>query len=271
MNINQFITLLEQEIKAIPELSNYYRFLNNKYMYLFRKAYFQQRIEYIARIISYKDAAIWDCGCGYGTTGFFLALNGFKVYGTTIEYYIDLISERQKFWAKHGDISSFVIDYRNIFRDPPTPQSFDYIILQDVLHHLEPVNDALGILHDSLKPDGRLVCVEENGNNIMQSLKLFIKRGNRKIITIRDHQTGEEILMGNENIRSLSEWNLLFRKHNLFLDKDSQKYIRLLPPFFFNNRNFERIIKFEQSTWPIVPLLREYFYAGVNFTVKRGD
>jgi SAM-dependent methyltransferase len=271
MEIDRFIAILEEELHENADLRKYYRFLNNKNLYLFRKAYFQQRLEYIARIVGNKDAAIWDCGCGYGTTGFYLALNGYKVYGTTIEYYIDLIGERQKFWEKHGDMNRFIIEYQNIFRDPPAPQSYDYIILQDVLHHLEPLDEALRILHDSLKPGGRLVCVEENGNNIIQSFKLFLKRGNRRIITISDHQSGEEILLGNENIRSLSKWNKEFKKHHLVVDEKSQEYIRLLPPFFFNRRNFQRIISFEQNTWKQFPLLKEYFYSGVNFTARRED
>ena len=271
MEIDHFITILEEELHEIRDLRNYYRFLNNKYLYLFRRAYFQQRLEYIARIIGNKDAAIWDCGCGYGTTGFFLALNGFRVYGTTIEYYFDLIGERKKFWEKQGDISRFIIEYKNIFKDPPAPGSYDYIILQDVLHHLEPLDDALRILHDSLKPGGRLVCIEENGNNIIQFVKLYLKRGNKRIITTQDHQTGEEILLGNENIRSLSKWNKEFEKHHLAVDKKSQEYIRLLPPFFFNHRNFQKMIGFEQNTWKKVPLLREYFYSGLNFTAKRED
>ena len=271
MEINRFIEILEEELHENPDLRDYYRFVNNKCLYFFRKAYFQQRLEFIAGTIGNKEAAIWDCGCGYGTTGFFLALNGFNVYGTTIEYYIDLIGERQKFWEKHGDVARSIVEYKNIFKDPPKPQSYDYIILQDVLHHLEPLDEALRILHDSLKPGGRLVCIEENGNNIIQSFKLFLKRGNRRIITIKDHQTGEEILLGNENIRSLYKWNKEFKKHHLIIEEDSREYIRLLPPFFFNYRNFNKRIKLEQNIWKKVPFLKEYFYSGVNFTARRED
>ena len=269
MNIIPFIDILEEELKENPNLRNYYRFLNNMNLYLFRKAYFQQRLEYIDRIIRNKDVNIWDCGCGYGTTGFFLALNGYMVYGTTIEYYIDLIDKRQKFWKNYGEIENFKIEYKNIFRDPPSPGSYDYIILQDVLHHLEPIDEALRILHNSLKPGGKLICVEENGNNIIQSFKLFLNRGNKRIITVKDHKSGEEILLGNENIRSLFEWNETFKKNNLLIDTNSYEYIRLLPPFFFNKRNFEKMIEFEQKVWRKVPFLREFFYSGVNFTASK--
>lgn len=271
MGIDQFIALLEEEMKLNTELQKYYRFLSNKRLYGFRKAYFQQRLEYIAGNVTDKKAVIWDCGCGYGTTGFFLALNGYKVYGTTIEYYIDLIGERQKYWGKHGDISNFTVEYKNIFRDPPAPGTNDCIILQDVLHHLEPINDALSILHDSLNSGGKLVCVEENGNNIIQAIKLFIKRGSKRIINVSDHRTGEEILLGNENIRSLGRWNELFRKHNLKIDVQTTEYIRLLPPFFFNRKNFKKIISFEQQAWRKASFLKEFFFSGVNFTAIRED
>jgi 2-polyprenyl-3-methyl-5-hydroxy-6-metoxy-1,4-benzoquinol methylase len=271
MGIDQFIALLEEEIKVNTELQKYYRFFGNEKLYEFRKAYFQQRLEYIAKTVTDKKTAIWDCGCGYGTTGFFLALNGYKVYGTTIEYYIELIGERQKYWEKHGDISNFTVEYENIFRDSPSTGTYDYIILQDVLHHLEPINDALSILHDSLKQGGKLVCVEENGNNIIQAIKLFVKRGNNRIITVSDHQTGEEILLGNENIRSLGKWNELFRNHNLRIEEQTREYIRVLPPFFFNRKNYQKIISFEQHAWRKASFLKEFFFSGINFTAVRED
>ena len=58
MEIDHFITILEEELHEIRDLRNYYRFLNNKYLYLFRRAYFQQRLEYIARIIGNKDTVV---------------------------------------------------------------------------------------------------------------------------------------------------------------------------------------------------------------------
>jgi hypothetical protein len=78
-------------------------------------------------------------------------------------------------------------------------------------------------------------------------------------------------LLGNENIRSLNKWDKEFRMHNLIIEHDSREYIRLLPPFFLNFANYDKVIGFEQNTWRKLPLLREYFYSGVNFTAKKED
>jgi hypothetical protein len=61
--------------------------LENPASFEFRKSYVTQRLHYILDHLPTPDAAIWDCGCGYGTTAIFLALNGYKVHGTTLEFY----------------------------------------------------------------------------------------------------------------------------------------------------------------------------------------
>jgi len=94
MDIEHFFELLLKELEVNTSLQNLYRFLKDKKSFYFRKAYFIQRLEYVKNNVAIQDASIWDCGCGYGTTGIFLALNGYNVHGTTVEYYYDHIPER---------------------------------------------------------------------------------------------------------------------------------------------------------------------------------
>lgn len=53
-----------------------------------------------------------------------------------------------------------------------------------ILHHLEPLDKALQIINTRMKPSGEMVVIEENGSNLMQRFKLYLQRGNKRIIEI---------------------------------------------------------------------------------------
>jgi SAM-dependent methyltransferase len=266
MTVAEFYDLLIAEIKARPQLQGYYRFLQNPEKELWRKAYFCQRLEYIERHVK-EFPTIWDIGCGYGTTAIFLALNGYKVHGTTLEYYFPEIPERIKYWLQFGDVSGFSYDYENLF-DTTNTNLFDAIIVQDTIHHTEPLNEALRIIHDALRPGGRIIAVEENGRNIIQRLKLYKQRGNKRILEFYDERLKKTILLGNENIRPLATWRDLFEKAGLPIEEDTIDYVRVLPARLFGT-NYTSAIEKEQRLWRKYPVLRDYFFFGLSFCGKR--
>ena len=139
MTVNDFFELFLKELQDTPAMRRYYKFLNDKTSFEFRKAYFVQRLQYISKQISNQDSTIWDCGCGYGTTALFLAMNGFRVYGTTLEFYFDQIEQRKNYWKQYGNADLFEVDYADVFDNNLNDSTFDYIILQDTLHHIEPL------------------------------------------------------------------------------------------------------------------------------------
>jgi len=269
MTVERFFEIFLLELESNSNLRNYYKFLNNKSSFEFRKAYFVQRLQYILDNVKNKEAAIWDCGCGYGTTDIFLALNGFKVHGTTLEFYYKEIPARLEFWSKYGDTSLFTYSYENLFDSTPAKSSQDLIIIQDTLHHLEPLQSALKIFKDTLKPSGKMVIVEENGNNVIQNLKLYLQRGNKRIIEIYDEQLKKNILLGNENIRSLKQWRNELKKQNFVIPEDKIQYVRLYPPFSYKGSNPNQLIEKEQKIWKKNSLLRERFFFGLNFIAEK--
>lgn len=269
MDIEKFFELLLKEIELNKSLQNLYRFLKNRKSFYFRKAYYMQRLEYIKNNITNKDASIWDCGCGYGTTGIFLALNGYNIYGTTVEYFYDQIPERFKYWNKFGDISRFGVSYQNLFDPPFFKDRFDYVITQDVLHHLEPNDLALQIIKDGLRDKGTLIVCEENGNNLINNFKLYLRRGNKRIIDIYDEKLKKNIKLGNENIQSLKSWRIKLKKAGLVINEKSIEYIRLFPPFFFSKNNYRRILERENKIWENNKAAREFLFFGINFTVNK--
>jgi len=269
MDIEHFFKILLKEIEVNTSLQNLYRFLKDKKSFYFRKAYFVQRLEYVKNNITNHEASIWDCGCGYGTTGIFLALNGYNVYGTTVEYFYDHIPARFEYWSKFGDISSFRVSYQNLFDPPFFKNRFDYVITQDVLHHLEPNARALQIIRDSMKDRGTLIVCEENGNNVINNIKLFLRRGNKRIIDIYDEKLNKQIKLGNENIQSLVSWKNKFRKAGLAINDRRVEYIRVFPPFFLSKDNYKSILERENRIWKKNKTVRKFLFFGINFTVNK--
>ena len=269
MEVSVFFDLLIEELKQNPGLRKYYKFLESKSGFEFRKAYFCQRLQYIKDHIKSPSQRIWDCGCGYGTTGFFLALNGIPSYGTTLEFYFKLIPGRINYWKKHGDVSLFTYSYENLFDSHPEENSKDIIIIQDTLHHLEPLQDALKIFRKVLVHDGQLLIVEENGNNVIQNIKLFLRRGNKRIIEIYDETLQKKILLGNENIRGLASWrNELARQRFRVIEKETQ-YVRFYPPFVFKNNNTGDLLVKEQNLWKKSGTVKEYLFFGLSFMAEK--
>jgi len=272
MNSTVFFEKLLSELKSNTRLQGYYRFLQSKKLFQFRKLYYMQRLSYIEKKITKPNARIWDVGCGYGSTGIFLALNGHKVYGNTLEYYFDEIPTRLKYWKQFGKLDELKLDYTNLFDSPPQ-EKFDYIIVQDTLHHLEPIDEAIDILKSHLEPGGEIIVVDENGRNLIQRTKLYLQRGNKRIIEIYDERLKKTILLGNENTRSLNKWERIIAKHGLKVKSESVEYNRIYPPFLYKNDTdveVQRILEKEQKLVHN-KLLREYLFFGLSFIVSEEE
>lgn len=273
MTPEHFFDLFIEELKSLPELSHYYKFLSSEKDFEFRKNYFIQRLEYIYSHVQEQQKlinqplSIWDCGCGYGTTCLFLAMNGFKSYGSTLEFYFEYLPKRKEYWSAFGDSALFTADYEDIYDNPPAKNKFDIAIIQDTLHHLEPIDDAIAIIHDSLHVNGIAICIEENGDNIIQNAKLYKQRGSKRIITFWDEKLQKNITMGNENIRGMNQWRKIFSKKDFkILDSETQ-YIRVLPPYFYKNKIAEEVALTETKMSHAI--LKKYFYFGINFIARK--
>lgn len=269
MTVEAFFDLFLEELKINTSLQYYYLYHQNPDKLYFRKAYFCQRLQYIYDHVKDNSGKIWDCGCGFGTTGIFLALNGIKSHGTTLEHYIKDIPNRLAYYEKFGDVEGFSYSYEDLFTQAPPSGSYDTIIIQDTLHHLEPINEALGILNQSLRKDGKMIVVEENGSNIIQQIKLFKYRGNKRIIEIYDERLGKNILLGNENIRSLKTWKRLMSAHQFEIDEASVHYVRYFLLRKFTADNINQLIDIEQSIWKKSSLKKNYFFFGLNFIAQK--
>jgi SAM-dependent methyltransferase len=266
MSVTEFLELFIKELELNGDLRHYYRLLNSKQRFLWRKAYLEQRLQYVSDQIGPAPGQIWDVGCGYGTTAIFLALNGFNVLGNTLEFYYNQIKNRMDYWSQFGNLDRLKIEYANLF-DMKVPEViYDYIIAQDTLHHLEPINDALKIFAHSLKPEGKLIVTEENGFSFFIRMKNFSKRGFNRVSEYYDEQLNKTIPFGNENARSMKAWRKLFEDHGFDVPEKYTEYIRLYPHFFYTRSNYGLMRFREAKISRKLPLVHEFLFFGINFT-----
>ena len=132
--------------------------------------------------------------------------------------------------------------------------------------------DAVGTTLEFEAPGtfgGKLIAIEENGNNIIQRLKLYKQRGNNRIIDYYDEGLGRTVTMGNENIRPYAKWRSEFVKAGFEMEEDKLNYVRLFPPRLFQRKQPKTVVKREQELWQRYGLLREYFFFGVNFVARK--
>jgi SAM-dependent methyltransferase len=269
MDIQTFLDLFIKELEVNGDLRSYYRLLENKRRFLWRKAYLEQRLNYINRQLKVPSGKIWDAGCGYATTSIFLALNGHTVYGNTLEYYFEGMGKRLDFWSLYGDMSKLKIEYGNLFDLPIQDESFNAIIAQDTLHHLEPVEDAIELFRRVLIPGGLLLVSEENGHCPYIQLKNFLQRGFSLVKEYHDERLNKTILIGNEHARSLQAWKQINVSAGLEPDDGATEFIRLLPPFCFTQSNYKKLLQIENKRGNNSGMLNQLFAFGINFTVRK--
>ncbi|MGE5432797.1 MAG: class I SAM-dependent methyltransferase [Syntrophomonadaceae bacterium] len=271
MDPKQYFEIFEKEVTSYDSensfgIKNYYKFSRRGAFYFWRKAYLLQRLEYIYSNIvkgSDKSIRVWDVGCGYGTSSLFLAMNGIRSVGLTLEYYHNLIPLRKNFWKEYGNTDLFEVMVENLYEVNQEKNHFDFILVQDTLHHLEPIDQAMQIFSKSLKDNGQIIIVDDNGNNIMQRAKLYMMRGNKRIIDYYDENLKRKIPFGNENVRSFKQWKEIFERNGFNIS--NEEYIRFLPPLFISESNYHKAISIEQKIWRKSGLLKEGFYWGLNF------
>jgi len=271
MDTATFLEFFVKELDENPKLFPYYKLNHGSPAQKdFRKAYFLQRLNFIEKQIEKKDhIKVLDCGCGYGTTAFFLSLNNISVVGTTLEFYFEQIDNRKQYWGSLGNVDNVNFDYQNIFESNFEENSFDYIILQDTLHHIEPVKKAIQIFFKFLKKDGKIVLIEENGACLARRAILFAKRRNKRIIEYYDTKLQKTILFGNENIRTEKEWIKLFEHEGFINMKQETEYIRYFYPVAYKNKEIEEIIKKEKKIATKNDWLRYRFFFGLNMVFTK--
>ena len=104
--------------------------------------------------------------------------------------------------------------------------------------------------------------------NLIQTAKLFLQRGNRRVIELYDEKLQKPILLGNENIRSEKAWARALTRAGFEMKGNDLKYIRFyLPVAARRFADAEALVAAENKLTS--PLLKWFFFFGINFVAVR--
>ncbi|MFA6919325.1 MAG: class I SAM-dependent methyltransferase [Patescibacteria group bacterium] len=110
-----------------------------------------------------KDKTVLDMGCGTGRYALRIAKYARQVIG------IDISDKSINFanqTAKNYNVNNFtgiVFDHNLHLQE----NYFDYILMVNVIHHVDDIDSMLDNLYRSLKPDGSLIIFEFNPLNLL--------------------------------------------------------------------------------------------------------
>ncbi|MBU0576918.1 class I SAM-dependent methyltransferase [Patescibacteria group bacterium] len=171
-----------------------------------------------------KPLRVLDIGCGFGGDSFLFRHLGCEVTG------IDLMPDKIGI-AKHR------IEYWNTLQNSNTPpptflvadasdfigdnQRYDIIFCAEALHHCEPPENTLLTMRSLISSNGKVIICEANGGSFVA--QYLCKRARTKsrqpLRSLHlSPSTDKYILFGNENIRSLSKWNLICQDCGFTID-----------------------------------------------------
>lgn len=175
-----------------------------------------------------KGSTILEWGGGYGLDSVFLASRGYSA--VFFERTLSQIAVAEHF-ANRWRAERGPLEFRSILRDQTGFEPFgqiDAVLLDQVAHHVEPVEGVFAKCATILPRGGRLFLLEANAWSPVAQARAFRKRGFKTTAWATDETTGERYLRGNEHIRFPSVWNRIARRCGFELE--SQEH---LVPFRF--------------------------------------
>ncbi|HRE48771.1 MAG TPA: methyltransferase domain-containing protein, partial [Aggregatilineales bacterium] len=122
---------------------------------------FKKRVRTIFDWIDPTDTkTILDCGCGRGFyLKMFRAVSGCRLYGLELESEI-----AAKGWNNVRHLPGITITQASIYEQPYADNSFDGVILSEVLEHIDDEKGGLRELWRVLKPGGILAVTVPHAN-----------------------------------------------------------------------------------------------------------
>ncbi len=183
--------------------------------------HFARRMDYFSRM-DLEGKQFLDVGCGPGTEVLWAALRGANTTGIELhQLSLQTARKRLEILKRHFPVSVTLLD-RNLLE---LEGQFDFILLRETFHHLEPRERVVEKLAQLLSDDGVLVIEETNGLNPIIQLKYLLIRG-RNTITTKRRDDGVTYLFGNERITTARNLDGMFSKVGI---AGRAEHFRLLP------------------------------------------
>ncbi len=151
-----------------------------------------------------RGSSLLDFGGGYGLDSIFLASLGYQV--TFYEISIHHIAVAKAIAARYAEyVGPLDITFVHA-RKEPLPTGLDAVLLDEVAHHIEPVEDVFDTAARMLRPGGSLFLLEPNFLSAPVQIHFFRVRGFKVVGLQWDIETGEARPLGREHIRLTSDW-----------------------------------------------------------------
>jgi len=207
------------EFLSKPEalrLCHYYRnYSTSDYLsYL----YVQNLIDVITRLT--PTTVLLDAACGYGTEAIIFSLLGASVVGIDLnEVRLKIAKRRVAYYQsklnKNLSIKFLPRDAIKFLKKGV----FDIIWTTNAISHIYPVEKFLTTAWHNLKPHGNLIIRDANKHNpyVFHTASQAQKRRGR-VIHRSDPESGEDVLMGVENIFTVNEMTTLMKKARFHIE-----------------------------------------------------
>ncbi|MDG2149347.1 MAG: methyltransferase domain-containing protein [Planctomycetota bacterium] len=161
---------------------------------------------------------ILDMGGGYGFDSIFLASCGYEmVFCELTSHHIGVCELLKRRWEQEfGPLDLRCVLARRSSGHAERVQAtceaigkVNAVVLDEVAHHIEPVEDVFSLCASVLPKDGKIFLLEPNFWNFGTQAFFFRRRGFRTVEPRVDEDTGEAYLYGNEHLRTHGRWKQL--------------------------------------------------------------
>lgn len=117
-----------------------------------------------------KNLKVLEIGAAYGETLFFLKEKGIASFTVGVDIFEDLNNIK-----RYKNIDKFIFGDIEKMDFPEFENTFDLILLPDVLEHLDDPIKTLKKIHKYLKKDGEVIVSMPNIRHYSAFVKIFIK------------------------------------------------------------------------------------------------
>ncbi len=176
----------------------------------------------LQRTASYLKATdrVLELGCGTGTTA--LKLAGYAAHITASDFSSAMLDEGRRKAAAQG-VQNVSFELAGANAPPEGP--FDVVMAFNLLHLVEDLDDALGVIRDSLKPGGLFIsktfCTPENGG----SLKYFAIRAMLPLMQLLGKAPYVRLLPAAEWDRAVERAGFTLIERKSYPEKDVRRFL----------------------------------------------
>lgn len=210
-----------------------------------------------------KDKEVLEVGCGTGKLSVYLAAMGAHV--TSTDFTQNALENTQALATHNGVAHRITLQQLDGLELGALNKKYDMIVGRFVLHHIEPFDQFVEVLHEVLKPEGRGVFMENNARN---PFLMFARKNLAGKLGIPRYGDDEEYPLEQQEIEMIQRKFSKVVQHfpDLVFFKKLSTYIfrhkRLFSPFMNMNRWLDA------SLYTHVPGSRKYSYLQIVEMIK---